>query len=171
MCPSAGAICCDGSGAQWECGLCFAETCHWLGYCPVTGAGGSGGQGGHAGGGGNNGGGGQGGHAGGGGSIGGGQGGNAASCAQIASAYSTAFVQARMCNASVSTLQCTHLVVSSLTCGCSGWVNDTSALDPIAAQWNAAGCTSQACPVACIAPGTRGTCLGINSGDVCMPAS
>ena len=85
--------------------------------------------------------GGQGGHAGGpgGSNGGGGQAGNGATCARLATDYSTAFLQARMCNASVSTAQCTHLVTESLTCGCQGWVNDTSALDRIQAQWTAAG--------------------------------
>jgi hypothetical protein len=76
-----------------------------------------------------------------------------------------------MCNASASGAQCTHLVVSSLACGCQAWVEDTSKLDPIQAQWTAAGCASQACPVACIAPGNSGACIGINSGDVCVAGS
>lgn len=193
MCGTQNATCCDANDVQWQCGLCAAETCHWIQYCPATGTGGSGGQGGHggAGAGGQGGGagaggsiatGGQGGHAGGaGGSSGagkgtggqaGGQGGNnGATCAQLATDYATAFTQARMCNTSVSTAQCTHLVVSSLSCGCQGWVNDTSQLDPIAAQWTAAGCVSELCPVACIAPGTSGACAPINSGDVCMAAN
>jgi hypothetical protein len=54
-------------------------------------------------------------------------------------------------------------------CGCPTWVNDTSELDPIAAQWAAAGCTSQVCPgVACVAPGTSAVCVPANSGDLCM---
>jgi hypothetical protein len=154
-----------------------------------AGSGGQGGQGGSAGGGGgqggkagssggnggagtagSNGGAGQGGHAGGqgGNNGGGGQGGNAATCAQLAIDYSTAYLQARMCNSGSGTGQCAHLVITSLTCGCQGWVNDTSALDPIHAQWTAAGCTSQACPVACSNPGTIGVCVPINSGDYCM---
>ena len=76
-----------------------------------------------------------------------------------------------MCNLAQSSLQCTHLVASSLTCGCQAWVKDTSQLSPIQAQWTAAGCTSQVCPVACSNPGTSGACSPIDSGDVCLPAN
>ena len=55
MCPSAGRTCCAGL-VQWMCGLCAAETCHWVTYCPATGGtggggGGTGGRGGAGGGG------------------------------------------------------------------------------------------------------------------------
>jgi hypothetical protein len=147
-------------------------------------AGGTGGQagGGHGGGAAGQSGGGAGGHAGQAGGAGGngGAGGAAGSaggaggaggsiCNALATAYGLAFNQARMCNASLSTAQCTHLVMSSLSCGCQAWVNDTTTLDPLAAQWTSAGCTTQICPaVACTAPGTSGVCVVANAGDLCM---
>jgi hypothetical protein len=36
MCPSPGAICCAGA-AQWRCGRCLAETCHWFEWCTPAG--------------------------------------------------------------------------------------------------------------------------------------
>jgi hypothetical protein len=97
----------------------------------------------------------------------GGTGGNAATCAQIATDYAAAYTRAVMCNSGQSG-QCTHLVKSSLTCNCQGWVNDTSELDPLQAMWTNAGCTSQLCPVACPSPGDLGACVPINSGDFCQ---
>ena len=50
------------------------------------------------------------------------------------------------------------------------WVNDTTELDKIKAQWDAAGCTAGIiCPaVVCINPGTKAACVPANSGDLCM---
>jgi hypothetical protein len=59
MCPSSGRTCCLGE-AQWTCGACAAETCHWMRACPATtgtaGTGGGGGRGGTGGAGGGSGG-------------------------------------------------------------------------------------------------------------------
>jgi hypothetical protein len=53
MCPSPNHTCCAGL-VQWTCGLCLAETCHWIHSCTTTGGtgggGGSGGTGGGSGG-------------------------------------------------------------------------------------------------------------------------
>jgi hypothetical protein len=77
-----------------------------------------------------------------------------------------------MCNAALSVEQCTHLVLASLTCTCQVWVNDTTELDKIHGQWNAAGCTTAVCPAAlCINPGTHAACVPANSGDLCMAAN
>jgi hypothetical protein len=52
-------------------------------------------------------------------------------------------------------------------------VNDTTELDRIHAQWTSAGCTPGiVCPaIACVNPGTRGSCVPANSGDLCVGAS
>jgi len=49
----------------------------------------------------------------------------------------------------------------------------TGELDPIKAQWDAAGCTGGiACPaIACVNPGTHAVCVPANSGDLCMGAN
>jgi len=131
-------------------------------------AGGSAGNGGNGGATGGHGGGGTGGAAGQGGR--GGTGGGAASCTQLSTDYGAAILRARKCSSILTVLQCTHLVLSSLTCGCQTWVNDTTELDAIQAQWNAAGCTGGiVCPaIACINPGTRANCVAANSGDICQ---
>ena len=66
---------------------------------------------------------------------------------------------------------CIHLVTASLTCGCQTWVNDTTEIDKIQAQWTAAGCTAMVCPILCPNPGTRSVCLPNDSGDWCVPAT
>jgi hypothetical protein len=52
------------------------------------------------------------------------------------------------------------------------WVNDTTELDKIKAQWDAAGCTGGiACPaIACVNPGTKANCVVANAGDICQSA-
>jgi hypothetical protein len=82
-------------------------------------------------------------------------------------------VRARMCSANLTVLQCTHLVLSSLSCGCQTWVNDTTEIDAIKAQWDTAGCTGGiACPlIACVNPGTHANCVPANSGDLCQGAN
>ena len=50
------------------------------------------------------------------------------------------------------------------------WVNDTTELDRIQAQWTAAGCTPGiVCPaIACLESRHRAACVPANSGDLCM---
>jgi len=50
------------------------------------------------------------------------------------------------------------------------WVNDTTELDRIKGQWDAAGCTGGiACPaVACGNPGTKASCVVADAGDICQ---
>src|SRR4029077_7174611 len=93
------------------------------------------------------------------------------SCTQIATLYTDAIVQARMCNASATTPQCTHLVLASLTCTCQTWVNNTTTLDAIHTLYTQAGCTTAACPIACVNPGSDGACVAVNSGDFCVPGN
>ena len=75
-----------------------------------------------------------------------------------------------MCNAVLTVVQCTHLVQSALTCGCPMGVTDTTELEKIKGQWDAAGCTpGSVCPaVLCINPGTAAACVPANSGDLCV---
>jgi hypothetical protein len=103
----------------------------------------------------------------------GGAGGNGPSCTEIQTAYAKAISNARMCSLASSATQCTHLVPGALSCGCPVWVNDTTELDRIKAQWDAAGCTPGiVCPaLACLSAGTHAVCVPIDSGDVCMGAN
>lgn len=135
------------------------------------GSNGSAGRGDKAGGGGHGGGGGGRGGAGGKTGVGGqgGAGGNGQTCSQIQAAYSAAYSRARMCHANLSDVQCTHLVATSLSCGCQGWVNDTTELDALHAQAIAAGCPSQICTISCPSAGLRGGCTAGDSGDFCVP--
>jgi hypothetical protein len=61
-------------------------------------------------------------------------------------------------------------VNTPLVC-CPTFVDNTTELDKIYAQFQAAGCTPAiACPaIVCVAP-TRGACVSIDSGDWCMDA-
>jgi hypothetical protein len=104
----------------------------------------------------------------------GGQGGKAGqggaggqSCSELQSAYSKALTEAKMCNAALSRQQCTHLVSSLLTC-CPTYVDDTTEIDKIYAQWQAAGCIPTiACPAIVCAVPSRANCVPMNSGDWC----
>ena len=89
----------------------------------------------------------------------GGQGG-AADCTTLATDYSGALTEAKACTPGAGG-QCKQEVDSSLSCpGCKTYVNDTTMLDAIDAQWTAAGCDKMhfICPaIACVVPGP-GTC-------------
>jgi len=90
-------------------------------------------------------------------------------CTQLETQYSAALITARMCTLG-ATGQCQALVNTSLSCpGCKLHVNDTTALDAIAAQYQQLGCAAvpHACPaIACINPGT-GACTAADSGNIC----
>jgi hypothetical protein len=107
----------------------------------------------------------------------GGQGGNP-SCDALTTDYTTALGQAKLCTPGAPD-QCQQMVDSSLSCpGCQTYVNDTTMLDAIDAQWAAAGCDKMhfVCPaIACVVPGpascvpsgagpgpVAGTCVGSN---------
>ena len=101
-------------------------------------------------------------------------GGGGQSCAQIEAAYTQAIQQARMCRAGTGGAgPCPYLVSSALSCGCQIWAGDTTEIDKIKAQWNAAGCTPGIiCPaIACLNPGTKASCLPNDSGDWCIAGS
>jgi hypothetical protein len=95
------------------------------------------------------------------------------SCTQIETDYGNALTPAAECTPG-ATGQCQHLVDMSLSCpGCQRYVNDVTALDALAAMWNAQDCgaTPHVCPaIACVVPGTptcaaaSGTPGGPNAG-------
>jgi hypothetical protein len=95
----------------------------------------------------------------------GGQGGSP-SCDTIATEYSTALGQAKVCTPGAAG-QCQQMVDSSISCpGCKTYVNDTTMLNTIEAEWTAAGCASMhfVCPaIACVLPGNS-TCAAIATG-------
>ncbi|HLK93780.1 MAG TPA: hypothetical protein VKZ18_28065 [Polyangia bacterium] len=135
----------------------------------------TGGTGGHAtGGAGGNSTGGAGGHAtggagGGGGNATGGQGGGE-SCTQLTTDYAAAFLAAAACTPGAPD-QCQTLMPSSLSCGCSQYVNDATTLKALKQQWTDEQCVGVVCPLfACIAPGTAGNCVatdGAAPGGIC----
>jgi hypothetical protein len=95
----------------------------------------------------------------------GGQGGSP-SCDTLASEYTSALTKAKACTPGTAN-QCQRMVDSSITCpGCKTYVNDTTTLDTIDAQWKAAGCDKMhfICPaIACVVPG-QPTCQAAAPG-------
>jgi len=79
-------------------------------------------------------------------------------------------LQAEMCNATLTVVQCTELATSMLACGCPIYVNNKTELDRIKAQWDAMGCAAAIiCPaIACPPQPARGGCVAIGRGDVCI---
>ncbi len=88
-------------------------------------------------------------------------------CDQFARDYDAAMQIARMCDPH-ATGQCQQLVVRSLGCYCTTYVNDFSTLNSIKAKYDQAGCPPDpACRgIACTSPGTM-SCMSIDIGDVC----
>jgi hypothetical protein len=82
-------------------------------------------------------------------------------CPALEAAYASALPDAKRCDPNATTA-CQKLVSTSIACsGCSTVVNDTSGLDAIEQEWQAAGCASmpRVCPaIACRIPGT-GQCV------------
>jgi len=78
-------------------------------------------------------------------------------------------LEAEMCNATLTVVQCTEVATSMLACGCPKYVNDKTELDRIKARWDVMGCAATIlCPaIACPQP-ARGGCVAISRGDVCM---
>ena len=94
-------------------------------------------------------------------------------CPGLEAAYSAALTNAKICDPNAAS-SCQDLVSQSLACpGCTTHVNDTSKLDAIQKQWQAANCKSQICPaIACRFPGT-GQCVAGNTvagGGTCIDA-
>jgi len=100
------------------------------------------------------------------------------SCAQIESAYATALTAAKDCTVGAG-LQCRLLADTSIACpGCKVYVNDTTELASLKAQWTSAGCALSrgVCPaIACVVPSpascvsssaTRPT-IGPNTAGTC----
>jgi hypothetical protein len=82
-------------------------------------------------------------------------------CAALVAAYGQAYGRALDCNPSIDSVQCHTLTRSSLGCGqCETYVNDSTELDQIRAQYSAS-CPPVPCPyIACILP----------VAPVCLPA-
>lgn len=82
-------------------------------------------------------------------------------CAALVAAYGQAYARALDCNPNIDSVQCHTLTSLSLSCGqCEAYVNDSTELDQIRAQYSAS-CPPVACPsIACILP----------VAPVCLPA-
>jgi hypothetical protein len=90
------------------------------------------------------------------------------SCAELQSAYNKAMQQAKVCNLTLTVVQCTHLVSSQLLC-CPTYVNDRTEVDQIYAQWQAAACPPNlVCPAIVCPNPTGAACVPISAGDRCM---
>ncbi|HVY40507.1 MAG TPA: hypothetical protein VHM31_21360, partial [Polyangia bacterium] len=76
-------------------------------------------------------------------------------CAQLESAYATALTAAKACTIGAG-MQCRQLADNSIACpGCKVYVNDTTELASLKAQWTSSGCalTRGVCPaIACVVP-------------------
>ena len=92
-------------------------------------------------------------------------GGGGKSCGMLESDYGAALSAAKKCNPG-ATGQCQELVNSSLSCpGCKQYVNDTTALSAIQAEWDDQNCgsTPHVCPaIACLVP-TASVCTSSDS--------
>jgi hypothetical protein len=88
------------------------------------------------------------------------------SCDQLVTDYANAFAAARTCTPGAAN-QCQQLAAPTLTtCApCPQYVNDTTKLTAIQAEWRAQGCALPIlCPqIACILPGPS-TCLSNDAG-------
>jgi hypothetical protein len=87
------------------------------------------------------------------------------SCDALETDYGTALTAAKKCTPG-ATNQCQQLVNSSLSCpGCKQYVNDTTALTAIQAEWDSQSCGSmlRVCPaIACVVP-TTSVCTSTGS--------
>lgn len=86
-------------------------------------------------------------------------------CESLPALYDAAYQRAIACNPALNSPQCDPLASPSLVCqGCQLHVHDTTELDQIRAQYNAAHCPPVPCPaIACINPGT-GACVPVDGG-------
>jgi hypothetical protein len=91
------------------------------------------------------------------------------SCNDLSSQYAEALNAARSCTVGASA-QCEQAVSSSLSpcfSNCQTYVNDSTTLDGLKAQWLGEGCNNQgviACPaIACLQP-TKGNCVAADGG-------
>jgi hypothetical protein len=90
-------------------------------------------------------------------------------CAALERRYGQAMLlRARMCNASLTVVQCAQEVSSKLACGCPTFVNDKTELEMIRSEWLQSSCSLNIiCPaIACPEP-PKVVCLPIDSGDFC----
>ena len=98
--------------------------------------------------------------------------GGLSSCGTLASAYAAVLAGARSCTAGAAG-QCGKEVPSSLSpcaSGCAELVTDSSVLDAIQQEWEAAGCADVAtlCPLIACAPPVSAACVATDAGgSVC----
>ncbi len=98
--------------------------------------------------------------------------GGLSSCGNLVSEYAAVLIGARSCTAGAAG-QCGKSVPSSLSpcsAGCMTFVTDSSVLDSIRTEWDAAGCgrVPVACPAIACLPATSATCVASDAGgSVC----
>jgi hypothetical protein len=87
-------------------------------------------------------------------------------CQRLEQDYQKALDKARNCASDITMPQCTKLVQSGLSCGCSTYVNNDNALRALSTRWAAWGCGALAppCGVKC-GPAVPSACLE----DRCTP--
>jgi hypothetical protein len=92
------------------------------------------------------------------------------SCADLPSAYTTALAAASTCNPAGGTGQCQVLSSPAIPCNCPTYVNDTTVLDSLNAQWRAKGCAlppGTGCVTGCRQDSPR-VCVAVDGGGVCQ---
>jgi hypothetical protein len=107
-----------------------------------------------------------GGHPGTGGQVGAG-GGSGHTCSQLENEYTDALATAKACTIGAG-LQCRELADNSIACpGCRVYVNDTTELTALKAQWTSSGCALShgVCPaIACVMPAPASCAWNVSSG-------
>jgi hypothetical protein len=93
-------------------------------------------------------------------------------CGTLASEYAAVLIGAKSCTAGAAG-QCGKSVLTSLSLcssGCTTFVTDSSVLDSIRTEWDAAGCGNApiACPLIACLPAASATCVASDAGgSVC----
>jgi hypothetical protein len=164
-----------GAGSSGSAGSGGGSGAGGSGHAGASGAGGASGGAGHDGGAGAGGSSGGAGHDGGAG-AGGHQGDGGQSCTELQTEYANAFPAARSCDVKANA-QCAHLASMTLSpcfSNCMTYVNDTTTLDAIKAQWLAAGCNAVpvVCPaIACIQPTGKMCVAADGGGGMCVTSN
>ena len=94
--------------------------------------------------------------------------GGLSACATLTSEYAAVLIGAKSCTAGAAGQCATSVLPSLSTCitGCNELVTDSSVLDSIRTQWDAAGCGNGtvSCPRIACPPATSGTCVASDAG-------
>ena len=101
--------------------------------------------------------------------------GGLSSCGTLASEYAAVLIGAKSCTAGAAG-QCGKSVPSSLSpcfSGCAVFVTDSSVLDSIRTEWDAAGCGNvpTLCPLIACLPAVSSTCVPSDAGGAVCSAS